>query len=92
MYKYSNKSHTSVTNLETGESGIHQGSLLWHDYEEWALNGGLTEPFQSKKELLISELQSVDAEVQSSLKSPFQFNGNNYYPDTEFIQGMFSAL
>lgn len=92
MYKYSNKEHTTVTNVETGASGIHPGNWMWRGYQDWIVAGGITEPFQSKEELLAQELQLIDEGVQLTLLSPFKFNGHNYYPDTEFIQGVFSAL
>jgi hypothetical protein len=47
MYKYSNKEHTAVTNLETGASGIHPGVWMWEQYQEWVANGGVPEAFDT---------------------------------------------
>ena len=37
-------------------------------------------------------LAQIDLEVQEADKQPFTFNGHIFYPDTEFIQGVFSVL
>jgi len=41
---------------------------------------------------LETDLLLTDKEVQEADNQPFSFNGNLYYPDTEFIQGIFSVL
>jgi len=41
---------------------------------------------------LEENLKAIDSEVEEADKQPFSFNGNLYYPDTEFIQGIFSVL
>lgn len=41
---------------------------------------------------LDEDLLAIDKEVEEADKQPFSFNGNLYYPDTEFIQGIFSVL
>lgn len=96
MYKYSNKEHTVVTNLDTGASGIHPGNWMWKDYQDWVAAGETTQPWKTEQELkdetLFSGLQAIDDEVSLAQQQPFPFNGHLFYPDTEFIQGVFSAL
>lgn len=96
MYKFSNEEHTAVTNLETGASGIHPGVWMWQVYQDWVAAGGITQPYKTPQELkdeaFLSALSAIDLEVQEKQSLPFEFNGHNYYPDTEFIQGVFSAL
>lgn len=50
---------------------------------------------QAKKyvyDKLSADLAQIDNEVLTAQQQPFLFNGHNYYPDTEFILGMFSSL
>jgi len=37
-------------------------------------------------------LLAIDSEVQEADRQPFPYGGGLYYPDTEFIQGIFSVL
>lgn len=96
MYKYSNKDNNSVDNLATGTIGIHPGNWMWQIYQDWVAAGGITQPWKTQQELkdenLFNGLQAIDKEVLEKQALPFEFNGHNYYPDTEFIQGIFSAL
>jgi len=45
-----------------------------------------------KLDKLYKDLAIVDNEVKEADKLPFTFGSNTFYPDTEFIQGMFSVL
>lgn len=47
---------------------------------------------KEKLQKLDKDLSDIDKEVQEADKQPFLFNGVSYYPDTEFIQGIFSVL
>lgn len=96
MYKYSTKDSNSVTNLATGATGITPGNWMWQVYQDWVAAGGITQPYKTSQELkdeaFLSALSAIDQEVLEKQSLPFEFNGHNYYPDTEFIQGVFSAL
>lgn len=45
-----------------------------------------------KGKKLEADLLAIDEEVKNADGLPFEYNGHTYYPDTEFIQGIFSVL
>ena len=55
---------------------------------EWAAEVSL----ETRKKKLEADLLAIDKEVQEADKQPFDYAGDKYYPDTEFIQGIFSVL
>lgn len=61
MYKFSNKEHSAVTNLNTGVSGIHPGVQLWEEYQQWVNNGGITEPFDTRSP------EEIDVDVKARI-------------------------
>lgn len=50
MYKYTDKEHKTVTNLTTGQSGIHPGVWMWESYQAWLDAGGITEVFDTSNQ------------------------------------------
>lgn len=49
-YKFSDPAHQTVTNLDTGYSGIGPASQMWEDYQEFLANGGVTQPYKTLAE------------------------------------------
>lgn len=49
-------------------------------------------PAVAKRRAAIYMLEKVDEIVARRSARPFNYNGNSYYPDVEFIHGMFSLL
>lgn len=41
---------------------------------------------------LESDLAAIDIQVKGADSQPFEYSGHTFYPDTEFIQGIFSML
>lgn len=67
MYKYSCADEKTVTNLETGATGIHPGGWMWEEYQNWIASGGITEPFDARSP---SEILGADkARVQAANKT-----------------------
>lgn len=50
-YKYANKEHTSVNDVEYGIYNIHPGVYLWSDVEKYVNSGGVIEPFKTEQEI-----------------------------------------
>lgn len=90
---------------EAGESVIHLDPTQcgWVNVypERYKVVGGAieerpewTEEVAAAEKLrkLEEDISAVDSGVKEADKQPFGYNGHTYYPDTEFIQGMFSML
>jgi len=58
MYKFSDSSHTTVTNTLTGATGIGPGSWMWDKYQLWLKGGEVTEPFDTRTQ---AEIDAANA-------------------------------
>lgn len=61
-YKFADKEHTVINDLEKGLCGIHPGVWHWKEYQEWLAEGNVTEPFETeadKQAILLAKRQSM---------------------------------
>ena len=77
---------------------LHPSLCSWFDVypDRYYWDGSLKESsdwiLEARIKKLDADLLAIDQEVSVADNQPFSFNGNLYYPDTEFIQGIFSVL
>jgi len=90
--------NTVLEIIDHNPSGKYHNSIQWVQCGDdvkinWTYtNSTFSSPSTDRYIELERNLLAIDKEVEEADKQPFSFNGNLYYPDTEFIQGMFSVL
>lgn len=72
MYKFQNEEKTVVQNIESGQSGIHQGCWLWRGYEKWISEGGKTIPFQTKEEKEAEQALKQELKLKEERKAEIE--------------------
>lgn len=97
MYKFADKDNTTVTNLETGTTGIRPGNWQWDKYQEWVATGGITEPFltiqEVEAEYLATEERKIREKFEIASEAPVTVAGliwNGGADSSVMIQGAVS--
>lgn len=84
--------------IDVNPGGRYHPSIEWIPCSDevlptWTLSNGTFSPPQvDRTRVLEDSLALIDRQVEEADSKPFPYLGHNFYPDTEFIQGVYSVL